>query len=158
MSRSISRREAVKQASVVAIAILAGHDVAHAQAPIAITVYKDPNCGCCAKWIEHMKANGFAPTVTNSSDMAAIKTKYKVGMDLRSCHTTIAGDYVIEGHVPAADVKRLLIDKPKTISGLATPGMPASAPGMDGTPFTPYDVVAFDATGKTSVYVRHQKA
>lgn len=128
-----------------------------AQTKPALTVYKDPNCGCCAKWIDHMKANGFTATVRDTSDMNAIKAKHHVGDDLRSCHTTLVGDYVIEGHVPASDVRRLLAQKPKGIVGLTIPGMPASAPGMDMTPFKPYDVLTFDTTGKTAVFAKHTK-
>lgn len=158
MSHPVTRREAMKRLSVAAAAVAGGSRIATAQPPMAIAVYKDPNCGCCAKWVDHMKANGFTASVTESSDMNAIKARYHVGENLRSCHTTIAGGYVIEGHVPAADVKRLLAQKPKDIAGLATPGMPASAPGMDGTPFVPYDVLAFDKAGKTSVFAKHTKA
>jgi hypothetical protein len=154
----MTRREAIKQLTLASAAIVGGSQLASAQAPTPIAVYKDPNCGCCAKWVDHMKASGFTASVTETSDMNAIKTRYHVSEGLRSCHTTIAGGYVIEGHVPAADVKRLLTQKPKGIAGLAIPGMPASAPGMDGTPFASYDVLAFDQTGKTSVFAKHAKA
>lgn len=128
-----------------------------AQAKPSLTVYKDPNCGCCTKWVDHMKANGFTATVTHSSDMDAIKAKHHVAAALSSCHTTLVGDYVIEGHVPASDVKRLLAEKPKGVVGLTIPGMPASAPGMDLTPFQPYDVLTFDLKGKTAIWAKHTK-
>jgi hypothetical protein len=123
----------------------------------AMVVYKDPGCGCCGKWIDHMKAAGFTVSVQDTGDMDAIKKRYKVGEPLKSCHTAVVGGYVVEGHVPAADVKRLLVEKPK-VTGLTIPGMPASAPGMDMTPFRPYDVLAFDAAGKTTVFAKHAKA
>jgi hypothetical protein len=128
-----------------------------AQSPVKIVVYKDPNCGCCAKWVDHMNANGFAAAVTNSTNMGAIKKQNGVAPQLESCHTTLVGGFVIEGHVPASDVKRLLKERPKGIVGLTIPGMPASAPGMDVMPFQPYTVLTFDAQGKTTVYARHDK-
>jgi len=126
-----------------------------AQAKIPLTVYKDPSCTCCEKWVQHMTANGFSATVTNTSNIAAIKARYKVPSPLESCHTAIAGGYVIEGHVPAADAKRLLAQKPAGIVGLSIPGMPASAPGMDVLPFQPYIVLSFDAAGRTTPFAKH---
>ena len=127
-----------------------------AQSPIKIVVYKDPSCGCCQKWVEHMNANGFIASVTNT-DMRPIKTQHKIAPHLESCHTTLVGGYVVEGHVPASDVKRLLKERPQGILGLTIPGMPASAPGMDVMPFQPYTVLTFDAQGKTAVYSRHER-
>lgn len=157
MKEDITRRDALIQLGTVVGAAAGIAPAIVAQTKPAITVYKDPSCGCCAKWVDHMRANGFAASVTETTDMAAVKTRYKVGANLQSCHTTVAGGYVIEGHVPAADVRRLLAEKPKNIAGLAIPGMPASAPGMDNAPFVPYDVLAFDAAGKTSVYAKHTR-
>jgi hypothetical protein len=154
VAAKITRREAVIQ---LGAAVGAAAGAGTGQTKPAIAVYKDPNCGCCAKWVEHMTANGFAAKVTDSSEMAAIKARYRVSDALASCHTSIAGGYVIEGHVPAADVKRLLAEKPTQVAGLSIPGMPASAPGMDQKPFVPYEVLAFDAAGKTTVYARHTK-
>jgi hypothetical protein len=156
MSNSISRRAAITNLGWLA-ALAAVPDWARAQNKTPIVVYKDPNCGCCAKWIDHMKANGFTASVTDTPDMTAIKTRYQVGDQLRSCHTTIVGGYVIEGHVPAGDVKKLLLQKPKGIVGLTIPGMPASAPGMDMTPFVPYTVLTFDAKGGTAEFAKHSK-
>jgi hypothetical protein len=123
----------------------------------AITVYKDPSCTCCHLWVEHMQANGFVATVTDGN-MSPVKARFKIPPALESCHTTIVRGFIIEGHVPAADVKRLLTEKPKGVVGLTIPGMPASAPGMDGRPFRPYEVLSFDSTGKTTVYAKHDKA
>jgi hypothetical protein len=104
-----------------------------------------------------MNASGFAASVTDLADMNPIKAQHGIPPQLQSCHTTLVGGYVIEGHVPASDVRKLLADKPKGIVGLTIPGMPASAPGMDQTPFQPYDVLTFDVRGNTTVYARHTK-
>ena len=124
--------------------------------PIAITVYKDPSCGCCTKWVSHLQASGFAPDVHDRSDMDAMKDSLGVPTALRSCHTAVIGKYVIEGHVPAADVKRLVTTKPAGTLGLAVPGMPAGSPGMEmGNRHDRYDVIAFGNTGSTRVFVQH---
>src|SRR5215204_4324447 len=124
--------------------------------PISITVYKDPSCGCCKKWVDHLRGNGFAPEVHDRSDMQALKDSLGVPVALRSCHTAVVGTYVIEGHVPAADVKRLVATKPTKTVGVAVPGMPAGSPGMEvGGRVDRYDVVAFAADGATRVFARH---
>src|SRR5215204_2604402 len=129
---------------------------AAAPKPTAITVYKDPSCGCCKNWVEHLRANGFAPEVHDRSDMDALKDSLGVPSKLRSCHTAVVGTYVIEGHVPAADVKRLIATKPTKTAGVAVPGMPAGSPGMEvGGRVDRYDVVAFAADGATRVFARH---
>ena len=119
-----------------------------------LDVYKSPTCGCCANWVKHMEANGFTATATNMADVTPIKTQHGVPSRLTSCHTTLVGGYVIEGHVPASDVRRLLKEKP-AIVGLAAPGMPAGSPGMDVPNSPPYDVLAFDKNGKTWVFATH---
>ena len=119
-----------------------------------VTVYKSPTCGCCGKWVEHMEANGFAATTTNIPDVAPIKAKHGVPARLHSCHTSLVGGYVIEGHVPAEDIRRLLREKP-AIVGLAAPGMPAGSPGMDVPNSPAYDVLAFDKDGNTKVFASH---
>ena len=124
--------------------------------PISITVYKDPSCGCCKKWVDHLRGNGFAPEVHDRSDMQALKDSLGVPVALRSCHTAVVGTYVIEGHVPAADVTRLLATKPAKTVGVAVPGMPAGSPGMEtGGPVDRYDVIAFAAGGATRIFARH---
>ena len=125
-------------------------------APAALTVYKDPSCGCCKKWVEHLTANGFRPIVKDRSDMTALKDSLGVPTALRSCHTAVAGKYVIEGHVPAADLKRLLSKAPKGVLGLAVPNMPAGSPGMEMSGRGDrYDVLAFSADGKAHVFATH---
>jgi hypothetical protein len=143
----ISRRRMLLALSMVGAAAYR----VHAQQPTKVDVYKDPTCGCCGNWVTHMKGHGFATTVTDVRDIAAVKTKYHVPDTLRSCHTALVGGYVIEGHVPASDVQRLLKQRPK-IAGLAVPGMPTGSPGMEGPNGKPYDVLTFDTAGKTTVY------
>ena len=124
--------------------------------PTSITVYKDPSCGCCTKWVDHLRANGFAPEVHDRSDMQALKDSLGVPVALRSCHTAVAGAYVIEGHVPAADMKQLLATKPAKTVGVAVPGMPAGSPGMEmGGRADRYDVIAFAPGGVTRIFAHH---
>ena len=124
--------------------------------PAAITVYKDPSCGCCTKWVEHLRTSGFAPVVHDRPDMDALKDSLGVPTALRSCHTAVAGRYVIEGHVPAADLKKLLAAAPANVVGVAVPGMPAGSPGMEmGGRADRYDVIAFGAKGSTNVFAHH---
>ena len=129
---------------------------AAAPKPTSITVYKDPSCGCCTKWVDHLRANGFAPEVHDRSDMEALKDSLGVPAALRSCHTAVVGAYVIEGHVPASDVTRLLASKPAKTVGVAVPGMPAGSPGMEmGGRVDRYDVIAFAPGGATRIFARH---
>jgi hypothetical protein len=120
----------------------------------AMTVYKTPTCGCCGKWVEHMKAAGFQVQVQDMDDLTEIKQASGVPLRVRTCHTAVVGSYVVEGHVPADVVKKMLSEKPK-VTGIAVPGMPIGSPGMEsGTEKTPYDIVVFDKTGKTTVYAK----
>ena len=121
--------------------------------PPAVTVYKSASCGCCTKWVEHLRTSGFAVTVYDTDDLATVMTSLGVPRPLASCHTAKVGNYVIEGHVPADLVKKLLADHP-AILGLAVPGMVTGSPGMEGPNPQHYDVIAWDRTGKTSVYAR----
>src|SRR4051812_11152683 len=123
--------------------------------PTHIVVYKDPNCGCCKGWIEHLRKHGFDVAVRDTSDVSGAKRTGRVPERLASCHTAFVNGYVVEGHVPAADIQRMLEEKPK-IAGIAVPGMPAGSPGMDmGGRADRYDVVAFTRDGRTSVFARH---
>jgi hypothetical protein len=121
------------------------------RSPSDVEVWKSPTCGCCSLWVEHMRANGFRVTATNLADVAPIKRKLGVPPRLESCHTGSVGGYTIEGHIPADVIQRLLKERPK-IAGIAVPGMPMGSPGMEGPRVDKYDVIAFDAAGKTSVY------
>jgi len=108
----------------------------------AITVWKDPSCGCCGAWVEHLRSNGFVATVVETTDMQSIKAKRGVPAGLASCHTAEVGDYTVEGHVPAHAIRRLLAEKPAG-RGLAVPGMPIGSPGMEGGLPETYDVLLF---------------
>jgi hypothetical protein len=121
----------------------------------AITAYRNPGCGCCEKWAEMLKQNGFTLTMEDDADLAARRTKAGVPDDLAGCHTAFMGDYVIEGHVPLLDIMRLVIEAPK-VKGIAVPGMPMGSPGME-TDQTPdrYDVVAFIADGTRETFSRY---
>src|SRR5688500_13325285 len=124
--------------------------------PIMLTVYKTPTCGCCAKWVEHMKQNGFTVHVTDMNDLSTVKAKHGVPSKAQSCHTGVVNGYVVEGHVPAADVKRMLKEKP-AIAGLALPGMPMGSPGMERADnlVPAYQVLSFEKSGATRVYAKH---
>jgi hypothetical protein len=158
---SLNRREWIARAAGIVCGgtALAGLFPALSTAaakPVTITVYKDPSCGCCTKWVEHLKASGLAPQVHDRSDMDALKDSLGVPKALRSCHTAVAGKYVIEGHVPASDLKRLLASAPPKVLGLAVPNMPAGSPGMEvGGRADRYDVIAFAADGTTRPFAHH---
>jgi hypothetical protein len=120
--------------------------------PKEMTVYRSPTCGCCEKWVAHMQKHGFTINEIQSEDMNEIKQKLGIQAPLQSCHTAVIGDYVIEGHVPAADVKKLLKTKPKA-AGLAAPGMPASSPGMEMGNIKPnFSVLLFDKQGHANQF------
>jgi hypothetical protein len=121
---------------------------------IEIAVYKDPDCGCCKNWVEHLQKHGFKVVSHDTRDMASVKTNLGVKTDLQSCHTAMVGGYVIEGHVPAADIQKLLKDRPK-VAGLAVPGMPMGSPGMEGPSKEKYEVIAFQKSGATKIFARH---
>ena len=119
-----------------------------------ITVYKDPGCGCCKSWIEHLRKHGYRVDAKDSPNMTEIKRTLGVPTGLTACHTAMVNGYLIEGHVPAADIDRLLAQRPK-VAGLAVPGMPAGSPGMEGAGAQRYQVLTFDKSGKTTVFANH---
>lgn len=121
-----------------------------------VTVYKSATCGCCSAWIDHMKDNGFPVEAHDSENLNQHKIKAKLGPGLGSCHTAFVGDYAIEGHVPADDVKRLLSEKPD-ISGLTAPGMPMNSPGMapKGSKPSGYDVISFKDGEAVGVFTQY---
>ena len=139
-----------------AAAAAAAPSIASAPAAAAtahvVTVYKSPSCGCCTKWVDHMRESGFEVAVNDMDDVAAIKDEAGVPSALRSCHTAVVNGYTLEGHVPADLVQKLLKEKPANVAGLAVPGMPMGSPGMEGPRKDAYEVVAYTADGKTSVY------
>ena len=154
----ITRRTFVAQTAGVAIASLGVRQLLGqaAEGPTAITVYKSASCDCCAKWVDHLRASGFAPGVHDEEDMDAIKDEMGVPKGVRSCHTALVERYLVEGHVPATDLRRLLKERP-AVAGLAVPGMPKSTPGMamPGDTPEPYEVLAFARDGKTTLYAKH---
>ena len=117
----------------------------------SLVVYKSPTCGCCKKWVQHMRDAGFSVEVHEQYNVTPKKDEYGVPRRLRSCHTARIGGYVVEGHVPADVVKQLLEEKP-AIAGVAVPGMPMGSPGMEGFRKDPYDVISFTGTGRTGIY------
>jgi hypothetical protein len=124
-----------------------------------MAVYKDPECGCCEQWVAHMAAAGFRPAVHDVADLAAVKARLGVPAALHACHTATVGGVLVEGHVPAADVRRFLAARPRVrgtpARGLAAPGMPAGSPGMEGPRPERYVVVAFGAGGATVPFASH---
>ena len=121
-----------------------------------VDVYKSPTCGCCSKWVDHLREEGFEVRTTDTGDVADFKASHGVPQQVESCHTALVAGYVVEGHVPASDIQRLLRERP-AISGVAVPGMPIGSPGMEvsGTKAQPYDVIAFDKSGRTDVFASH---
>lgn len=134
--------------TIATLLMLSGITIAAAE---VITVYKSPTCGCCSAWIEHLKQNGFEVTAHDTANMSQVKQSLGVIPDHASCHTAEISGYVIEGHVPAAEIKRLLNEKP-AVSGLTVPGMPMGSPGMEGGRKDPYKVLTFDHQGNSEVY------
>ena len=146
----MNRRHALKLAIV---ALAASASPLRAAAP-AVHVHKGPGCDCCNAWIEHLRANGFAVTSDDRGNNA-VRAKAGIPSKLGSCHTAIVDGYAVEGHVPAADIKRLLAERPKAI-GLAVPGMPVGSPGMEmGDRRDPYEVLLVRHDGTTAVYAKH---
>lgn len=152
-------RVLARSAGVVLVASLVSASAPSRQVnlPVAesVTVFKDPNCGCCKEWVEHLRKHAFKVAVRDTSDVSGVKRMGRVPEQLHSCHTAFVGGYVVEGHVPAADIQRLLKERPK-VAGIAVGGMPAGSPGMEmGSRRDPYDVVAFTRDGATRVFARH---
>lgn len=116
-----------------------------------VLVYKTPTCGCCNGWIEHLEAAGFTVDARNISDIMSIKRDGGVPVQMSSCHTAIVDGYVVEGHVPADQMKRLLAERPD-VAGIAVPGMPVGSPGMEGAGAKPYQVLSFTHEGDAAVY------
>lgn len=120
----------------------------------SVKVYKSPTCGCCGKWIEHLEAHGFEVAAEDTSGLDQLKDDNGIPSALRSCHTAFVGGYVIEGHVPAEDVRRLLLERPE-VAGLAVPEMPIGSPGMEGPRPEPYEVLTFGGKKGVSVFASH---
>ena len=146
---------ALVAALFAALLVVGEPTVAQSPAP-TVHVFKSATCGCCANWVKHLQQNGFTTTVTEMADVTEIKDQQKVPNKARSCHTATVDGYVLEGHVPAADVQRLLKERP-SILGLAVPGMPIGSPGMEVPNMAPkpYNVVSFDKEGQIQVFASH---
>jgi hypothetical protein len=139
---------------LAAAAMLAGcATVARAQTQPSVLVFKNPTCGCCGGWVSHMRANGFRVETKEVTDLSPIRRASAVPDALASCHTAFVGGYVVEGHVPAQDVWRLLRERP-AVKGLAVPGMVVGSPGMEQGPPQKYATIAFDSRG-TRVFAQH---
>lgn len=137
---------------VVAISLLAAFNPTLAAE--RVEVFKSPYCGCCEKWVEHMRKAGFVVVSRNVDDVPGARKLSGMPERFGSCHTAKVGGYVVEGHVPAADVERLLKEKPKAI-GLAAPGMPQGSPGMETSQPQAYDTLLVQADGSYKVFARH---
>jgi hypothetical protein len=145
-----SGRAGLLAALIVLFAGIAGTPASAAE----ITVYKSPWCGCCSKWVDHLRGHGHSVAIKDVEDLDAIKRMAGVPERLQSCHTAMVDGYVIEGHVPARDLDRLLSRRPEA-RGLAVPGMPVGAPGMEGGAPDRYDVLMFQPDGSVSVFSKH---
>jgi len=139
--------------SLLLIAVLGSAPVL-AQSSAPVEVFKSPYCGCCGKWVEHLRQNGFQVNTHDVEDVTAARTKMGMPDRLGSCHTAKIGGYVVEGHVPAADIQRLLKEKPKAL-GLAVPSMPPGSPGMDSAKPMPYQTLLVRTDGTTQVFTQH---
>lgn len=144
----------IKQIGGVVLASALALSMGQAYAAEEITVFKNPMCGCCVKWIEHLRKSGFEVRSVNIEGMDAVQRRFGVPAALGSCHTAVVGGYVIEGHVPASDIQRLLKERP-SIAGLSAPGMSVGSPGMEGAKPQPYSVMSFTKDGATAVFAKH---
>jgi hypothetical protein len=147
---------AIRSAVLLAAALGLGAAVSGTPArggaqPAVMTVYKLASCGCCAKWVDHIKAAGIQVKTIDVEDLSEIKAASGVPTPLQTCHTAVIQGYIVEGHVPGDVVQQLLRDKP-AIAGVAVPGMPLGSPGMEGSPKQSYDIIAWDKAGKTRVF------
>lgn len=146
---NINRRRVLSVAAALPL-LMSTAGWGHAEALPPMKVTKDPSCGCCEAWVAHLAAAGFSVRVVDSTDMDGLKQRLAVPADLASCHTAEIGGYVVEGHVPAAAIRRLLAERPDA-TGLAVPGMPAGSPGMDfpGADPEPYEAFLFGPTTRS---------
>lgn len=153
--RKAVRNTSARQLLVAAMAMMSLIGSMPAQAAgETVEVFKSPSCGCCGKWVEHMRQAGFKMKVTEVKDVIAQRERLRMPTSVASCHTAQVGKYVLEGHIPAEDIKRLLAEKP-TALGLAVPSMPPGSPGMEGPQSIPYNSLLVKADGSTSVFAKH---
>lgn len=121
---------------------------------IELTMYRSEGCNCCINWAQHLEENGFRVTEQTVQDLGSVKNERGVPGELASCHTAVVDGYVVEGHVPAEDIHRMLREQPEA-TGIAVPGMPMGSPGMEGMTSESYQVILFDSEGNESVYAEH---
>lgn len=126
---------------------------AGAETPV-VEVYKSPTCGCCGMWVAHLESNGFQVRSIDVRSMTPVRRQAGVPRGVASCHTALVDGYVVEGHVPAEDIRRLLAERPD-VAGIGVPGMPIGSPGMEGPNPQPYDVLAFDEDGSLTHFASH---
>jgi len=154
---NISRRNLLLALAATPVALAAAHAQANPFKLPTVHVWKSPTCGCCTAWVEHMRKAGFTVNVSEVDDTGPTRKRLGMPAKLGSCHTALVGGYVLEGHVPADDVKRLLRTKTAGL-GLSVPGMPVGSPGMEmGPRLDPYDVLLVQRDGRTSVFSRYPK-
>ncbi len=137
---------------IIALSLFAGINLVHAAE--RVEVFKSPYCGCCEKWVGHMRKAGFDVVTKDVNDVPAARKAAGMPERFGSCHTAKVGGYVVEGHVPAADVQRLLKERPKAV-GLAAPGMPQGSPGMETNHPQPYDTLLVQADGSSQIFAKH---
>ena len=140
--------------SVLSISLVAVAETPEISNSPTIEVYKTPTCGCCEKWIDHLKDAGFEVESTDLRNLSAVKQAHGISREMSACHTAVVDGYVIEGHVPAEDVQRLLKERPD-VQGLVVPGMPLGSPGMEHPKPEPYSVYAIGPEGQMSVFSKH---
>ena len=148
----------LRSTKLIALAIVTGAVLVTAPAladPPTVKVFKSATCDCCKKWVDHLRAHGFAVEVNDAADVDRVKRENHVPAQVSACHTALVGGYFVEGHVPAEDVERLLKERPR-IAGLAVPGMPIGSPGMEGPDPEPYDTLAVGTDGKATVFAPHR--
>lgn len=149
----MNRLETTIRPLLLALA-LAASGAARAEAPVRVEAFKSPYCGCCQKWVEHMRKNGFEIVAKDVDDVPAVRKGLGMPDRYGSCHTAKVGGYVIEGHVPAEDVRRLLRERPRAV-GLSAPGMPQGSPGMETSTPQAYDTLLVRANGGHEVFAKH---
>lgn len=154
MNKTLSAFPPAFLRALLSVFLLAAAFSAAAQTFPTVEMYKNPYCGCCGQWAEHMRKNGFQVVAHDVEDITAKRASLGMPASLGSCHTAKVGGYLLEGHVPAADVRRLLKEKPRAL-GLAVPGMPAGSPGMDVPNSPPYETLLVAKDGGTTVFARH---
>ena len=142
--------------AVVTLCVLGVTTAFASDAPVKdIVVYKNPECGCCTRWVKYLEDNNYNVTIEHTRDVLAVKKHLGVPEKLAACHTAVIDGYVIEGHITHRDIKRLLLFRPE-LKGIAVPGMPIGTPGMEsGNTIQPYNVISFDEQGKTKVFSEH---